>query len=301
MGIQVAIARSDRDLDVLIASQLRHVVRELERSPETRRLRTQAGAWLQPRLEEWMYRQLGRSPAEREDFLSGAEPLYQQLRQQIMQTLALPEEQYSPLRTQEKKSNADGAYWLDRTLFQHMLRSIGVSPSTWRRIAEGSKAPSEATLQKLIHALALTDDEAAQLRRLVIKDVFDDLSRLRPRVRELVKDWRRDMAEGDEEQAPMTAFLAHSDISPTAMHVFQHDEPDDTSQKTLLKLLIAFGMDETAARAFLALVDSGFLVRRDLVVLSCIRSHVYQIHDLERILDCFNDLKPPYQNLYKLS
>ena len=70
-----------------------------------------------------------------------------------------------------------------------------------------------------------------------------------------------------------------------------------------MKLLIGYGLDEDAARAFLGIAGSAFVVRRDLVVLSGVRCGYCQPMQMQEILEFFSlgrDGQRYFDNLYRL-
>ena len=75
-----------------------------------------------------------------------------------------------------------------------------------------------------------------------------------------------------------------------------------SSQATLLKLVIGLSMDCDEGSSFLSRVESGFIVRRDLVVRSCIACGIYDVYELYDILELFAKGyggERLYQNLYR--
>lgn len=106
-------------------------------------------------------------------------------------------------------------------------------------------------------------------------------------------------------------FLDHAYVGKDAWEAFYPIPGDDgadddaplhnTSQETLLKLIIGFGLAEEAAHALLALVDSGFLLPRDLIFLAAIQAGCGHPDLMPEILDFFNgDAQgdPIYTNPY---
>lgn len=98
-------------------------------------------------------------------------------------------------------------------------------------------------------------------------------------------------------------FQSHAGLSPTAMDAFSASDGTVTSQSTLLKLIVAFGMEEQEAMAFLHLAGSDFTLRRDLVVLACLRCGLCRMDALYQFLALYapeitEAYEKPYQNLY---
>ena len=90
----------------------------------------------------------------------------------------------------------------------------------------------------------------------------------------------------------MSDFLNYAFVGKEAWESFYPIEDESfkekkTSQDTLLKLVIGFGLDETGAWDFMDTAKSAFAVRRDLVVLSCIRRAYTNPMQVQEILDFF--------------
>lgn len=177
-----------------------------------------------------------------------------------------------------------------------LTKKAKLSGATWSRFIHVTTCPSEETVNriieglKLIHGLELNEEDERKFRALVIRDHFKVTDSLREEVR------IRKGAESAE------SFCKRNFISSKAWTPFRPNQIDAlTTQSTLLKLVIGFGLSPHEGKAFLALVDSAFLTRRDHVVLACITEALYDVYVVHVILELSQSDSPyekPYINIY---
>lgn len=174
-----------------------------------------------------------------------------------------------------------------------LRKEANIASKVWGEFLDSDKLTGEATLEKIRKALKLTAEEIREFNSLVIVHVFPVDDRLRTKVTELRKATGRNVAD----------FQNYACIGKEAWEAFylwkEEGEEDSfgeqkkpqkmTSQRTLLKLVIGFGLEEPGAWEFMETAKSTFAVRRDLVVLACIRCGYSDPVQATEILDYFGE------------
>ena len=276
---------------------------------EIRKLRSALPEYVTGKLRERVsarLREMGVSPAVETEFLS-ARPIlatqFFQIVQERQKELGLSGRKLREFRMTARVDRPGAlAYFQEILLEKEQIsfqKEAGIVAKVWLNFLHCRVLPGEATLKKLRHSLELTPEECVEFNRRVIQSVFPVDERLRKEVHSL------------REATGMTVsqFLVYAWISKDAWEAFYPNRGDGaraakrTSQETLLKLVIGYGLEEEAARAFLAMAGSMFVVRRDLVVLSGIRCSYCQPMQMQEILEFFSqgtDGQPCYENLYRL-
>lgn len=260
---------------------------------------------LQERVEDHL-QALGITPAVEAEFLAAPSMVTTQLFQ-IVQTgqteLGLSGRKFREFRLTAREDRSEALAFLreallakEQTRFQ---KEAGIAAKVWLNFLHCRVLPGEATLEKLRCSLALSPEECAEFNRRIIQSVFTVDEGLRAEVHRL------------REATGMTVsqFLVYAWISKDAWEAFYPTrragdrEGKRTSQETLLRLIIGYGLEETAARAFLTMAGSMFVVRRDLVVLAGLRCGYGKPMQMQEILEFFSlgaDGQPCYENLYRL-
>lgn len=293
--------------------QIEEIINCLYRSPEIKRRRSQAADWVRGRLQqqaeaaflpplgvseaEWRQCREG-DGAERGEML---DKIVEALRTQPPSSgqedlLTLSGRKMRELEALAAASPAGAVQWLTDYLTERerisFCKKAGISPATWKRFAECTVYTSEQNISRIVQTLGLNEEDAAAFQALVIRELFYDLSRLRPELMRRIK----------EADLTITEFLSRAFISEKAWKPFSGGREDrPASQGTLLKIIICLAMTPDDGKAFLALVNSGFVMRRDLVVLACMCCGIYDVYELSDILETFSQGyggEKLYGNLY---
>ncbi len=170
-----------------------------------------------------------------------------------------------------------------------------LSAKVWLSFLNCTVLPGKSTLEKIKNGLNLNDNEAKEFDSLVIQNVFY----VNKKLCECVRDYLNMMGMN------ATEFSNYACIGRDAWSAFScsNDSEDvkKTSQGTLLKMTIGFGLDEDKAWKFMDTAGSTFVVRRDLVFLACIHCQYHNPENVDVILDHFNTDyygHPIYENPY---
>lgn len=200
--------------------------------------------------------------------------------------LGISQKQMRELKRNAKASRECGwDYLLDIQLEEEILRfrkEAGIAAKVWLSFRNHTVLPGEATLEKLRTHLSLTPEQILEFDRRVIRYVFWVDHALREKVHKLRKETGMSLSD----------FLTYAFIGKEAWEAFYPLEDESfkekkTSQETLLKLVIGFGLNEAAAWQFMEVAKSAFVVRRDLVVLACIRCEYADPIRVQEILEFF--------------
>ena len=169
---------------------------------------------------------------------------------------------------------------------------------------------SRDTVKAIAGYLRLTDDEKNELSKLAFYHPITGANRLAGKLNELISFWCK------KHECGRLDFMEHALVSSKAMEVFTK-ENTSTTQKTLLKLIVGLELPTEkkaenglyTAEEFLAVLDSAFVIHRDLCLLACLYNRVYDPYKIFTILNRFSGLavsSPEYgriiirfENLYK--
>ena len=280
---------------------------ELLRDDRIRALRTALMDFVTERLRERVLVRLEEAGFDRElkqGYLAKdpvkTEAFYQLLQDQ-REFLGISLKQLQLLKRNGKASRECG--WeclLDIQLEEEILRfrkEAGIAAKVWLSFRNHTALPGEATLEKLRSHLTLTPEQQQEFDRRVIRYVFWVDHALREKVHKLRKQTGMSLSD----------FLTYAFIGKEAWEAFYPLEDESfiekkTSQETLLKLVIGFGLSEEAAWQFMEVAKSAFVVRRDLVVLSCLRCQYTDPMEVQEILEFFAEDRNGeryYTNLYR--
>ena len=155
-------------------------------------------------------------------------------------------------------------------------KDMKLSTKVWKQFLNCHAVPKDTTLDKIRNQLALTSEEARKFNSLRIRSVFpvyDPLQRNEDlQLKNLVHKLRKSTG------MKVYDFLSHALLGPDAWAVFYFNPRSrikrtapNTSQDTLLKLVVGFQLGEEDAKAFMRTARSAFVTRKDLLVLACIR------------------------------
>lgn len=206
------------------------------------------------------------------------------------EALRISQRQMRELKRNAKINRACGwEYLQDIQLEEERLRfrkEAGIAAKVWLDFMNQTVLPGEATLAKLRTHLSLTPEQQKEFDLRVIRHTFWVDHDLRKKVHGLRE--RTGMSLVD--------FLAYAIIGKEAWEAFYPLEDPSfrgkkTSQDTLLKLVVGFGLNEPAAWQFMQTAKSAFVVRRDLVVLACVRSEYLDPVQVQDILEFFAEGK----------
>lgn len=277
--------------------------------PEIQKLRGALPEYVTGKLRERVsvrLREMGITPAVEAEFCSAQSILTTQIYQIVQERqgeLGLSGRKFREFRMIAREDRPGALAFFHQVLLEkeqtRFQKEAGIVAKVWLNFLHCRVLPGEATLEKLRHGLGLSPEECAAFNSRIIQSVFTVDEALRTEVHRL------------QEATGMTVsqFLVYAWISKDAWEAFYPTrragatEGKRTSQETLLKLVIGYGLEEAAARAFLKMAGSMFVVRRDLVVLSGMRCGYCQPMQMQEILEFFAqgaDGQPCYENLYHL-
>lgn len=252
--------------------------------PEIIELRGRAPRWvcarLERRLDGRMPELLGVSPEVWAAFRAGED--CGGLAEKLAAAMGLSRDRRREYRMLAAVDSAAARSWLLRRLLEDEMAGFqklaGIPYMTWNRFLNCSAYTSAGTADKIALGLGLDETEKAQFQALIFREKHAVTDALRRAVR----------AELARAGLSITDFLTRAWISLGAWAPFQANSTGRlTSQGTLLKMAVGLTMDAQRAGDFLGLAGSGFVVRRDLVVLACILCRVYDVHQLRDILEAY--------------
>lgn len=248
------------------------------------------------RLEE-----VGITTSLEREFLKGnTQPVYQILKENSSQ-LGISQEKMQDMKRMGKIDLSCAWDYLQKIMLEeekrYFRKEAGIVSKVWQQFINHTVLPGKATLEKLRTALDMTPEQLLEFERRVVRYAFQVNQALRDTVHEL----RKGTGMG------VTEFLNYAFIGKDAWEAFYPAKGDPnqikkTSQETLLKLVIGFSLDENNAWAFMDTAKSTFAVRRDLVVLACIRCAYTNPIQVQEILEFFaedGNGEPYYKNLYR--
>lgn len=262
---------------------------ELLRDEKIRKLRTALVEFVIERLRERMLVHLEDAGFNAEvelRFLAGETDVLYTLLEKQRELLGISQKQMREIRRVAKQDLAAGwQHAMDMLLEEEMLRfrkETGIAAKVWLSFLNHTVLPGEATLGKIRAHLTLTPEQQQEFERQIIRYVFWVEHALRKKVHELRKQTGLSLSD----------FLNYACIGKEAWEAFYPLEDENfkgkkTSQETLLKLVIGFSLDERGAWEFMDTAKSVFAVRRDLVVLSCIRCGYTDPIQVQEILEFF--------------
>lgn len=200
--------------------------------------------------------------------------------------LAISQKQMRELKRCAKQNPKSAlAYLLDIQLEEEKLRfrkQIQLQAKVWLSFLNGTVATGEATKEKIQKGLQMTPAQQAEFEKLLITRSFLVDKALRQVVHELLEKTGMILADFQ-----IYAFIGKEAWEPFALPKNDSDKKKKTSQGTLLKLVIGFGLEEEGAWDFMEQAQSVFVEYRDLVFLACIRSRYVNPIQVQEILEFF--------------
>ena len=175
-------------------------------------------------------------------------------------------------------------------------KDAGISANKWKPFYECTEYTDQKTLDKIKQQLKLTDDQQKEFDRRVIARVFYVSGELRELVYDLLGKTGKKV-----EDFKIYAFIGKDAWESFYLAKDGKDKQAKTSQKTLLKLVVGFGLGEPKAWDFMGVAKSAFVMRQDLVVLACIRCRYTDPMEVMEILDYFAEGENGevlYSNIY---
>ena len=175
-------------------------------------------------------------------------------------------------------------------------KEAGISTNKWKPFYECTEYTDQKTLDKIKQQLKLTDDQQKEFDRRVIARVFYVSGELRELVYDLLGKTGKKV-----EDFKIYAFIGKDAWESFYLAKDGKDKQAKTSQKTLLKLVVGFGLEEPKAWDFMGVAKSAFVMRQDLVVLACIRCRYTDPMEVMEILDYFAEGENGevlYSNIY---
>lgn len=255
---------------------------------------------LKPRVGKHLA-EVGITPSLEKEFLKGnTQPVHQILQENSSQ-LGISQNKMRKMKQMEKTDLSCAWDYLQKIMLEEEKRCFrkeaGIVSKVWQQFINHTVIPGEVTLEKLRIALDMTPEQLLEFERRVVRYVFQ----VDQALRDIVHELRKGTGMG------VTEFLNYAFIGKDAWEVFYpvKGEPNKvkkTSQDTLLKLVIGFNLDENNAWAFMDTAKSTFAVRRDLVVLACIRCAYTNPIQVQEILEFFAEDgygERYYKNLYR--
>ena len=256
---------------------LEEELNELRRDPRIQKRLTALTDFVKDRLRRRSSERLkaaGFDRAMEQGFLakdSGATKALYSLLTEKSKDLGFSLESLKQLKRTAKQSRAAALDELADSLLEaekiRFRKEAGIDAKIWIPFISNMTQPGEPTLEKISQGLGLTQGEQKDLRGLVIASVFPVTGDLRDAVIEYRKPTGKEAWE--------------------AFYLSKTEEPKKTSQDTLLKLVIGFGLTEPKAWTFMEAAKSTFVLRRDLVFLACIRQDHNDPLLMPEILDFF--------------
>ena len=268
-------------------AQIEHLLNRLEHDEGIYAKRTRAVSWVCARLERAMLEnapaRFGLTSEQWGQFMAGESSVFEAAAEQILPHLCLSRARRREYDALAAVDRAEAAAWLCKRLLDAeldaFLRRSGITYPSWRRFLLAKTYVSDKTAESIVSALELTSEEEAELRPLFLRGTFDDVEALKDPVRAGIAAMELTIAK----------FLELSYISADAWEAFQSGARGKvTSQGTLLKLVIGLKLSPEEAWGFLGFVHSGFFMERDLVVLTCMHSEIYDIERLSEVLEKYS-------------
>ncbi len=159
-------------------------------------------------------------------------------------------------------------------------------PKTWGKFRNGSNYTSQETAEKLSESLALSPREKEEFFSLILKDTFEITDKLCEEVFFLRKKTGKTIED----------FCTHAFISASCWARFygprasaKTEQSNNIEQKTLLKLVLAFDIDEEKSKAFMGIPGSGFYKFLDNIFLTCICFDLHDPINAAEIIDFYID------------
>lgn len=274
---------------VLIEEELNKLLQD----EKIRKIRTALVDFVTERLRERMLiriKKAGLHAKTEQHFLAGETDTLYKLLEEQKELLGLSQAQMREFRRIAKLDRKVAWHHLmDMLLEEEKLcfrKEAGFTAKVWLSFLNHSALPGEATLEKIRIHLTLTPEQQQEFERRIIRYVFWVDHTLREKVHSLRRQTGLSVSD----------FLTYALVGKEAWESFYPIEDESyrekkTSQDTLLKLVIGFGLDETGAWDFMDAAKSAFAVRKDLVVLSCIRRAYTNPIQVQEILDFFAEGK----------
>ena len=275
------------DSKTMLFQKIEEILNLLLADPDISRKRRLAPDWIDRQLRERIGAGLS-FPANKND---------RELLEKAADGLGLSNRKLREFRYLLSDDVTAAVEWLQEQLLSReritFRKKAGIPAATWKRFYDASSYVGDETVKRIIEGLELDEAGAAEFRTLVIREVFQITKCLRDEISNRLK----------ESGESITDFCSRSFISQNAWEPFRKKwEEGLTSQGTLLKLVIGFRLSRRAGEDFLALVGSGFVMRRDLVVLACMLCGIYDVYTLHDVLDFFAEGyggERLYGNLYQ--
>ncbi len=301
--------------------QIEQILNLLMSEDAIRRRRTASAAYLGSILDERIskkIKQVSLGTAELSAFAVGEKPLYASVTRRLTE-LGISREKRSELRTVACVNPKAAEKQLRMYLYDRELAAVfkesRLGHTSWRAFLESTGYTTPQTAKRIARAANMTPAETREFLELLVRDSFEELSRLRPALRELMA--RKNISEALLKRRTLLSSRAWAPLARErgdAGDAKPENEPgektenetgektkDDApkervSQSTLLRLAVGLELDRPDAEALLGTVGSGFIMRRDLVVLAALMAGIYQSWDVYDILETY--AQGPYGERY---
>ncbi len=171
-------------------------------------------------------------------------------------------------------------------------KAAGIDNKVWDSFNGGKARCEDSTIEAIINALGLNEEEARRFRGCCLKKSIPVSKEIRDKIYNNVDTYKK------KNDATVTEFLEYAIVTQKEWEKFS-GPPDrtNTSQGTLLKLSTGFGHSRPAAEEFLRAANSRFAFKTDLVFLAAILCDTYTPDKLICLFnDIFTDCPSPYRD-----
>lgn len=288
-------------------TQIEQILNLLMAEDGIRQRRTAAATYLKERLERNVSRRMKQSSLgvpELTALASGEKPLFPQVIQRLTE-MGISREKRSELRTVACAGAGAAEKQLRLYLYDQELAKVykesGLGHTSWRAFLESSGYISPETAGRIAAAAHMEPAERQEFLDRQVRDSFEDFTCLRPKLWELMG--KKDISPAVLKRRTLLSARAWAPLAKG--HEPGGDEDTDgsapkakerVSQSTLLRLTVGLRLSRADAEALLASAGSGFIMRRDLVVLSAILLGIYDSWDVFDILEEY--ARSPYGERY---
>lgn len=295
----------DRDTVIRVEQTLNILMGE---EPIERR-RTAAAAYLREHIgavADERLKGLGLGKREFTALANAEKPLFAQINRRLEEA-GISREKRSELRTVACAGPEAAEKQLRMLIYDQEMSKVfkrsGLGHTSWRAFIESSGYVTRDTAERIADAAGLDEKKRPVFLGLLVRDSFEDLTRLRPMLWGLMvensvseSELRRRTLLSPRAWAPLARSggdggkEVEEDLNGVGEDPGQENSgkkaaADRVSQSTLLRLAVGLELDRPDSEKLLDSVGSGFIMRRDLVVLAAIILGIYDSWDVYDILE----------------
>lgn len=279
-----AMARVEQTLNILMAED------------GIRKRRTAAAVCLENWLEETVSTRMKQSGLGEPEFAalaSGEKPLYPKVVCRLTE-MGISRQKQSELRTVACTGVQAAQKQLRMYLYDQELAKVfkesGLGHTSWRAFIESSGYISPKTAERIAAAAHMKPKEKQAFLDQLVRDSFEDLTRLRPTLWAYMD--KKNISETVLKRRTLLSSRAWAPLARGRGNAGGDAEDHVTrasgervSQSTLLRLVAGLELSRADAEALLESAGSGFIMRRDLVVLAAVILCIYDSWDVYDILE----------------